>query len=301
MRANGATGACALATGSLRSLLFCPGDAPRKMARALAAGADAVILDLEDAVAPAAKDQARAAVRTMLAEPRSGAVLVRVNAADTAWHLDDLAALVDGAPDAIMLPKCAGPAELLRLAHRLDALERACGLGHGTIGILPLVTETAAALDRMGYAGVTPRLVALGFAGEDLAADLGVAARAAGELNPLLAQARRTVALAAAVAGVRAIDTPFADPRDAAGLAAEARSARELGFAGKLCIHPDQIAAVHAAFRPEPAQIAWGRAVIAALAGTTGVALVDGRMVDRAHLRLAHRYVQLAGSEETGR
>lgn len=293
MRDDRATEEVCLAERALRSLLFCPGDSARKMEKALAAGADAVVLDLEDAVAPAAKAEARGLVRAALGRPRAGAVIVRVNAADTDLHLDDLAAVVPAGPDAIMLPKCAGAADLRQLADRLDALEAAFGLGRGVIGILPLVTETAAALARLAYAGVTPRLVALGFAGEDLASDLGVGARAGGTMNPLLAEARRAVAVAAAASGVPAIDTPFPDPRDPEQLAAEARTAAALGFGGKLCIHPSQIAEVHAAFRPDDAQVRWGQAVIAAL-GDAGVAVVDGRMVDRAHLRLARRYVRLA-------
>ena len=294
MRESRATGTTCLQDRPLRSLLFCPGDSARKMQKALAAGADAVILDLEDAVAPAAKDEARGLVRALLGGSRAGAVLVRINAADTAAYLDDLAAVVPAAPDAIMLAKCTGPADLLRLSQQLDALEVAVGLARGAIGILPLVTESAASLRGMDYAGVTPRLVALGFAGEDLASDLGVAARAGGTLNPLLTEARRAVAIAAAAAGVRAIDTPFPDPRDRERLAAETRTAVALGYGGKLCIHPGQIDEAHAAFRPETGQVEWGRAVIAALDGEGGVAVVDGRMVDRAHLRLARRYVQLA-------
>lgn len=297
MRDDRATREACLAERALRSLLFCPGDSARKMEKALAAGADAVILDLEDAVAPAAKAEARGLVRDTLGRLRTGAIIVRVNAADTDLHLEDLAAVVPAGPDAIMLPKCAGAADLRQLADRLDALEAAFGLERRTIGILPLVTETAAALARLDYAGVTQRLVALGFAGEDLASDLGVAARAGGTMNPLLAEARRAVAFAAATAGVPAIDTPFPDPRDPDQLSAEARAAVALGYGGKFCIHPGQIAVVNAAFRPDDAQVRWGQTVIAAL-GDAGVALVDGRMVDRAHLPLARRYVRLA---ETGR
>jgi citrate lyase subunit beta/citryl-CoA lyase len=222
-------------------------------------------------------------------------MVVRVNAADTEHYFDDVAVVAASAPDAIMLPKCVGPDNLWRLSAQLDVLEPAFGIARGSIGILPLVTETARSLGLMNYADVTPRLVALGFAGEDLASDLGVAARGADAFNPLLSEARRYVAIAAAAAGVVAIDTPFPDPRDAEGLTREARGAVELGFGGKLCIHPGQIAAVHAVFRPDSAQVEWGHAVIAALEGAAaGVATVNGKMVDIAHLRLAHRYVLFA-------
>jgi citrate lyase subunit beta/citryl-CoA lyase len=277
---------------ALRTLLFCPGDSEKKIARALECGADAVILDLEDSVAAGAKVAARQLVKATLSAPRSRAVLVRVNAADTSFYLDDIAAIASGRPEAIMLPKCAGPDDLRRLSAQLDALEAAFGIARGAIGILPLVTETAGSLHAMNYASVTPRLLALGFAGEDLASDLGVAGRIGGALNPLLAEARRAVALAAVIAEVPAIDTPYPDPRDPEGLVREAKEAAALGFAGKLCIHPGQVDAVNAAFRPAPAEVAWGRAVIAALEGhSAGVATVDGRMVDKAHLRLARRYV----------
>jgi citrate lyase subunit beta/citryl-CoA lyase len=285
----------------MRSLLFCPGNHERRMQKALTAGADAVILDLEDSVHPDAKSDARALVAGALAAERAGAavVVVRVNAEDTGWHLSDLAAILPARPDAIMLPKCDGPRALRRLSDRLDALEAAFGLPHQGTAVLPLITETAQALADMAYGGVTPRLRALCFGAEDLAADLGVDARGATGLNPLLAHVRHQVAVAAAAAGVPALDTPFPDPGRPDLLATEAAQAAALGFAGKLCIHPDQIATVHQAFRPTAARLAWARATIAALddASSAGVAVVDGRMVDRAHLKLAHRYLGMAAAD----
>ena len=279
-------------TGTPRSLLFCPGSDSTRMRKALASPADAVILDLEDSVAPAAKAGARASVAAILTSDRPKAVIVRVNAADSGDHLADLVATVANRPEAIMLPKCTGPADLLCLSQRLDALEAAFGQPAGAVRILPLVTETAASLARLDYAGVTPRLMGLAMAGEDLASDLGIPARTDGVMNPLLQRAREQVAVAAAAAGVPAFDTPFPDPRDAAGLKAETEAAVALGLAGKLCIHPAQLAAVNTAFQPSEAQVTWGRAVIAALDGAgKGVATVEGRMVDIAHLRLARRYV----------
>lgn len=285
----------------LRSLLFCPGTEERRMTKALAAGADAVIFDLEDSVAPAAKPAARDLVAGLLTKPRPCPVVVRINAADTEWHLKDLATTAAAAADAVMLPKCAGPDDLRRLAAQLDVLEAGFGIAPGSIGILPLVTETAAAVSSMAYANVTPRLAALCFAGEDLASDLGVAARHDGVMNPLLSRARQAMAFAAASAGVSAIDTPFPDPKAPGLLETETRAAVGLGFAGKLCIHPAQIETVHTAFRPDGAQIAWGRAVIAALedGDTVGVATIDGKMVDIAHLRLARRYLRMAKATET--
>lgn len=289
------TSSSTLSDRPLRSLLFCPGSNATRIQKAMGSGADAVILDLEDSVDPSAKDTARALVVEALAATRDMPAVVRINAADTGWHLGDLAMAVRAGADAIMLPKCDGPAGLLRLSQQIDVLEAAFDIPQGRTAILPLVTESASALLRMDYRDITPRLAALCFAGEDLASDLGIMGRVGGQMNPLLSHARRQVAIAAAAAGVRAIDTPFPDPRSAEGMELETREAATVGFAGKLCIHPAQIGIVHATLRPSSDRVAWGRAVIAALEGAaSGVAVVDGRMVDIAHLRLARRYVQMA-------
>ena len=162
----------------LRTPLFAPADSERKVAKALASPADAVILDLEDSVAPTAKDGARAATAALLASaPSRPGIIVRVNPRDTAWYLPDLAAVVPGRPAAILLPKCTGPADLRAIDHHLEALETASGLPVGGIGVLALVTETAASLRCLDYRGITPRLRALLFGAEDLAADLGISPR----------------------------------------------------------------------------------------------------------------------------
>ncbi|MGV7121287.1 HpcH/HpaI aldolase/citrate lyase family protein [Sphingopyxis sp. 550A] len=285
---------------SLRSLLFVPADSERKLAKAIESEADVVILDLEDAVAPPAKDNARRLASDLLGSPRRKRVAVRINAADTHWHLADLAAIGRLAPDIIMLPKCGGGADIDRLCAQLSVLETAAGIALGSTRILPLVTETAAALRTMDYRDASPRLCALGFAGEDLAADLGVAARDEAGMNPLLTDARHMVAIAAAAAGVAAVDTPFPDPRDDAGLAREAAAAARTGFSGKMCIHPGQLAEVQDAFTPSDASLAWARSVVGAFAASPdeGVALLDGKMVDRAHLRLAERRLGQVPSRE---
>ena len=288
----------ALGQKAMRTLLFCPGDSARTRAKALESGADMVILDLEDAVSPGEKDAARQQVCAVLRQPRPCPIIVRVNAQDTQWYLADIAAISAAAPDGIMLPKCTGPDDLAITHHQLDALEVAHGLPLGGIGLIPLVSETAASLCRLDYAGVTGRLAALGFAGEDLASDLGVLARDEGAtLNPLLAQARGLVAMAAAAAGVGAIDTPFPDPHNDDGLRAEATAAATLGYAGKFCIHPRQIAPVTAHFTPAPERLAWAQAVVAAFEGDagSGAILLDGKMIDRAPLRLATRFLRAAG------
>ena len=192
-------------TVALRSLLFAPADSERKMIKARLARADAVIFDLEDSVAPAAKASARMSMRAQLEGPRECLHIVRVNAQGTPWYMDDLVAACTGNVDVIMLPKCLNPAEMAQLVHQLAALEAAYNIPQGSVGIIPLVTETASSLANMAYGDITPRLLALGFAGEDLAADLGVKARDATGMNPLLVDARARVAFAAAAAVLRQV------------------------------------------------------------------------------------------------
>ncbi|WP_158747385.1 CoA ester lyase [Acidisphaera sp. L21] len=273
----------------LRSLLFAPGDSERKAAKAVASEADGVILDLEDSVAPGQKDMARGMVAAML--PMDRAVVVRVNPPGTPWYLADLAAVVPSRPHAILLPKCTGPADLAALDHHLEALETASGLPPGGIGVLALVTETADSLRSMDYAGSTPRLLGLCFGAEDLSADLGIAPRGPdGYAAPVMA-ARAATLLAAAWAGVPAIDTPWPDPKDAAGMVREAAQAARDGFVGKLCIHPGQIAPANAAFTPSEERVVWARRVEAAFAASpdSGVLTLDGAMIDQPHLKLARR------------
>jgi citrate lyase subunit beta/citryl-CoA lyase len=275
----------------LRTLLFAPGDSPRKVTKALGLPVDTVILDLEDSVAAPAKESARVAAASVLAD-HPDRLIVRINPAETHWYLGDLGAVVPRRPAAIMLPKCSSPDDLRTLARQLDVLEAAFDLPRGKIGVLPLATETAASLRNMDYAGVTPRLRALAFGAEDLSADLGVTPRGPdGSYAAPVEAARAALLVAAAAAGVPAVDTPWPDPRDLDGLAREARGAVRDGFAGKLCIHPDQIGPVAVAFTPAPERLAWARSVRELFASSTGsgVLTLNGKMIDRPHLRLAER------------
>ncbi len=276
----------------LRSPLFAPGDSARKIENALSSTADCVILDLEDSVAADGKTAARDRVAGLLPDVARPGVMVRVNPRGTPWYLGDLAAVVPGRPAAVMLPKCTGPEDLWALDHHLEALEAAAGLPAGGIGVLALVTETAGSLARMGYAGAPARLLALCFGAEDLSADLGIAPRSASQAYAApVAAARAMTVLAAAAAGVPALDTPWPDPRDPDGLATEAAQAAADGFTGKLCIHPAQIGPVNAAFTPAPDRVAWAEAVRDgfALRPDAGVFALDGKMIDRPHLKLAER------------
>jgi len=283
----------------LRSPLFAPGDSERKIAKALASDADAVILDLEDAVAPAAKDAARTLVATLLPSLTRPGVIVRVNPETTQWHLADLAAVVAHRPAAILLPKCDSPEALLRLDQRIEALEVASGLKPRAISVLALVAETAAGVQALSrYVPGLPRLIALSFGAEDLASDLGIRPRLLGGFYAApIAAARALTLIAAAAASVAAIDTPFPDPRDPAGFAAEAAAASQDGFSGKYLIHPSQISPAHAAFTPPPERVRWAQSVADLFAAHpgAGVLALDGAMIDRPHHKLALRILAAAG------
>ena len=281
----------------LRNPLFAPGDSARKTEKALASAADCVIIDLEDSVALPQKETARGIVAALLPGLARAGVIVRVNPIGTPQYLADLAAVVPGRPAAIMLPKCTGIADLTALDHHLEALETAAGLQPGAIGILPLVTETTASLHNMDYRAATKRLLALCFGAEDLSADLGIAPRGPHGYPAPVAAARAWTLIAAAAAGVPAVDTPWPDPRDPAGLAQEVEAAARDGFAGKLCIHPDQIAPVAAAFTPAPGKVRWAEQVRDGFAARpdAGVFVLDGKMIDRPHLALALRILAAAG------
>jgi citrate lyase subunit beta/citryl-CoA lyase len=240
---------------TLRSLLFVPGDSPHKMAKAVATGADALILDLEDAVAEAAKPEARRLVRAFLAERRGAPqqLWVRINALSTAAALPDIAALVGpAAPDVLMLPKCDTAGELMLLARQLDVLEAAAGLPPGHIGLFPVITETAAAVfATQGYVGPgLCRLRAVTWGAEDLTTALGTASNrgADGRFAPAFTLVRANCLAAAAAQRVPAVETVFPDFRHPAGLADQARAAARDGFAAMMAIHPGQVDTINDAF-----------------------------------------------------
>jgi citrate lyase subunit beta/citryl-CoA lyase len=282
-----------------RSWLFVPGDAERKIAKGLASEADALILDLEDAVAPARRPAARELVAACLRAHPGTRLWVRINSLGSPQALADLAAVMPAAPAGIMLPKADGAADVVRLGHYLSALEVAAGLEEGRTRIAVVATETPASLFALGgYAPPPPRLAALTWGAEDLAAALGAVTNreADGAYAAPFVLARTLCLAAAAAAGVAAIDTVFTDFRDPAGLAAEAAAARRAGFIGKLAIHPDQVGPITAAFTPTAAEIAAARRIVAAFAaapeqGTVGL---DGRMLDRPHLTQAERVLAMA-------
>lgn len=282
------------------ALLFVPANRPDRFAKALASGAAGLILDLEDSVPPAAKDAARAGVAALLAAREArhavdGAppVWVRVNPSDSGLLLQDLAAVVPARPFGLVLPKCCGRASLQPLCHQLDALEVAFGVPRGATRVLAIATETAASMFALGeLAGVSQRLWGIAWGGEDLAADLGALAnREGGRFTEPYRLARSLCLYAAAAAGVRAVDTVSVALDDAQALRAECEEARRDGFVAKLAIHPRQLPVIEAAFAPSVAQRQWAERVLAAFAAQpqAGALQLDGRMIDRPHLRLAQR------------
>ncbi|NNM72773.1 HpcH/HpaI aldolase/citrate lyase family protein [Enterovirga aerilata] len=284
----------------MRSLLFVPGDSARKFDKARQGAADALILDLEDSVAPDRKDEARAIVREMLSAERGAQLLyVRVNALDTRRTLADIAAISPCRPDGIVLPKCESAEHLRQVSLWLDGIEAASGIQVGTTRIVAIATETAASVFGLGgYAGVTGRLAGLMWGAEDLSASLGATGNRAGRTyHSPYRLARDLCLMGAAAAGVAAIDTVYTDIEDLEGLAEEARAARRDGFSAKAVIHPKHVEAVNAAFTPGEEEVAWARRIVAAFAGDAGLGVVriDGRMIDKPHLRAAEKILAAAG------
>jgi len=283
-----------------RSWLFVPGHSTRKIELALASDADALIFDWEDAVAPADKPSARQITATALAQARAPVARcwVRVNALDSPHFADDLAQLPVAALAGVMLPKACGLADLEKLGRALAEAETAAGLHGRQLGIVPIVTETAASVLALAeFRRPVQRVAGMLWGGEDLAADLGVARNrnAAGVYRAPFSLARNLMLLAAAAAQCSAIDAVHVDFRDSEALAAECAQARADGFTAKAAIHPSQVGVINVAFSPTSEERDWAARVVAALEGG-GVAVVDGRMVDAPHLRLARRLLGNEGS-----
>jgi citrate lyase subunit beta/citryl-CoA lyase len=249
-----------------RTFLFVPGDRPERFAKALASGADAVVLDLEDAVAPAAKPGAREHVARWLAQGHQA--VVRINAAGTPWHAGDVAMICthSGAVPALMVPKAEDPGELTALSRALPAGP----------GIIPLI-ESAAGVLRAAAVCAVPGVIRPAFGSVDLAAQLGVSH----DDHEALSHARSGLVLAAAASGragpVDGVTTSIADDLR---LRADLERAVRLGFTGKLCIHPSQVGAANGYLSPSASDVTWARQVIAA-AGDGSVTVADGQMVDR--------------------
>jgi citrate lyase subunit beta/citryl-CoA lyase len=278
----------------MRSMLFVPGDSPRKYERAREGKASALILDLEDSVVAEKKDEARQLTRTMLSNQRGPQqIYVRVNALDTGMTLRDLAAVMPAAPDGIVLPKSRGGDEVRTLSLWLDAFEAAAGTKPGSTRIIVVATETAASVFGLGtYKDSSPRLAGLMWGAEDLSASLGATEKAsAGVFHSPYRLARDLCLIGAAAAEVAAIDTVYIDIDNLAGLEQETRAARRDGFSAKALIHPKHVDIVNAAFEPTEQERAWATKVVAAFAENPdlGTLRLDGNMIDRPHLRAAKK------------
>ena len=275
-----------------RGLLFVPAIRPDRFPKALATGADAVCIDLEDGVAPGAKETAREQALALLAarEPTAAEVSLRINDAKTPLGQTDLAALVDSGarPDALMLPKVAG-------ADEIRAVGAALARGGGALPLIVQIETAAGLLAAADIAAASPHVSAVFFGAIDLSADLGCAV----EWEALL-YARSRVVLAAGAAGVSALDSPFMDVPALDALAEETSRVRRLGFSGKAAIHPTQVPVIQAAFAPSAAETAWARKIVAEYERQQGgVLLVEGQLIELPVVRSARRTLRIAELHES--
>jgi citrate lyase subunit beta/citryl-CoA lyase len=286
----------------MRSLLFVPGDSARKLDKGMACGADAIIVDLEDSIAPEAKDAARRSAADFLKsaaqQTKRPRLLVRVNGLETGLIDEDLDAIVASRPDAIMLPKAEGGASVILADAKLGVREAMAGLPDGQIGIVAIATETAASLFAVNtFRGASARLSGLTWGAEDLSVDLGADANrdASGRFLDPYRLARALCVVGAASAHVQAYDTVTVDFRNAKALRREAQEARRDGFSGKMAIHPAQVEIINEVFTPSPEALAKARAIVAAFEAQPGkgTVAIGGVMYDRPHLARARRILAL--------
>ena len=291
----------------MRSLLFVPGDSDKKLAKAMAADGlarpDALIIDIEDSVAPSEKPKARAMTAAFIRANRGQAVrprfYVRINALDTGYWRDDVAAVVPAGPEGVFLPKPRSGADVAALSRELESAERAAGLPVGQTRIIAIVTEVPISLLKLdSYIGVSPRLEVITWGAEDLSAAMGSLGNrdASGAYTSPFRLARDLCLFTACAAGVQPLDTIYGNYRDEKALEAECLAAARDGFTGKMAIHPAQVAIINRAFTPSAEEIALSRRIIAAFDGHPGVGVVglDGEMLDQPHLTRARRVLQRA-------
>jgi citrate lyase subunit beta / citryl-CoA lyase len=283
----------------MRSLLFVPGNSAKMIAKASASAADVVILDLEDAVHPDAKPEARKVVVKALATASAGRRrYVRVNALDTVWCAEDLEAVVPAGPDGIVLPKSFGPEDVERLGDLIERIEPPAR--KGMTGIIVVCTETAAStLSLAAKSWRHPRLTGLMWGGEDLSAAIGATANRddQGRYTEPFALARSLCLLAARAADVAPIDAVFTDFRDHDSLRREADAARRDGFSAKVAIHPSQIEIINRCFTPTEDERHRAERIIAAFEGSAkGAVQLDGIMLDAPHLTQARRIMASFGN-----
>jgi citrate lyase subunit beta/citryl-CoA lyase len=281
----------------LRSLLFVPADSEKKLAKARGSAADALILDLEDSVAADNRPRARAMIREFLSDRHAQSIWVRINPLGSDDFIRDVEAIVASQPSGFVIPKPDGPHVLNVIDAHILTRESLADLPAGGIKLLPVATETPTSVLSLGdYRSPPPRLAALTWGAEDLAAALGAAGNRDehGEFLLTFKIVRTMCLIAAKAAGVDALDTLHANFRDMAGLERAARAAQREGFSGMLAIHPDQVETINAAFTPSQSDVEHARKVVAAFESGAGVASLDGRMLDQPHLKQANHILALA-------
>jgi citrate lyase subunit beta / citryl-CoA lyase len=287
----------------MRSLLFVPGDSQRKLEKGLNSGADALIIDLEDSVDLAAKEEARRVTAAFLSDTRDQTdrprLYVRVNGLTTGLIDADLDGVMRAVPDGIVLPKTVGGADVSHLGAKLAVREAEFGLADGGTRILAIATENALGVFALGtFAGASHRLMGLTWGGEDLSADIGAETNRDdhGAYTEPYRIARALTLLGAAAAAVDAVDSVYTNFRDMDGLAAECRQALRDGFVAKMAIHPAQVPVINEAFTPSTEALARAQAVIDAFKANPGAGVVgvNGEMLDRPHLLRAERLLSRA-------
>jgi citrate lyase subunit beta / citryl-CoA lyase len=290
----------------LRSLLFVPGDSPRKLDKAMQAGADALIADLEDSVAPEGKDEARRItlefLRRARTEPNRPRLFVRVNGLATGLTDADLDGVMAAAPDGVVLPKAVGGIDVAHLGTKLAVREAEFGLADGGTAIIAIATENARGLFALGtFGGASPRLAGITWGGEDLSVDVGAETNRDehGRYTEPYRLARSLTLFGATAAAIDAIDAVYTNFRNEAGLLAECREARRDGFVAKMAIHPAQVAVINETFTPSAETLAHARAIVDAFAQNPGSGVVglNGEMLDRPHLERAERLLARTGGK----
>lgn len=289
--------------GLMRSLLFCPANEPRKVARLSGSGADAVVLDLEDAVAEGEKVAARRSARGALPTLRNALRCVRVNAFDTGLTPGDVEAVVCEDLDALLLPKAETVADVRRLDRLIARAEAKNGLAPGRIGVIALVETCAGIAAAAEIAASGPRLITLILGSGDLGSDLGLPT-IRGDLGSALAYGRAKIVYDARAAGLAPpLDGPFLKVRDQVLLEQDCIVSRSLGHRGRVCIHPDQVPVVNRIYGPEPDEVLFARKVVDAFAeaeraGSASI-VVDGVFVDYPIVHKAERIIALADAIAT--
>lgn len=266
----------------LKSILFVPANDLRKTEKALQSGADAVTLDLEDAVTYSQKEAARQCLETSLKKKAGKTVFIRINPVDSPYILKDLQSVAGLDIDAIMLAKTAGPEDIKKVDWLLGLLEGQQNIPTGSVKLIPFIESCLGILKALEIAAASPRIAALALGGVDLSQELGISypAKSAG-----LLQARSALILASRAAELEApLDTVYPALKDGEGLKREAEIARDLGFQGKLAVHPAQVDIINTAFSPTPEELEYARRVVEAFtaseAAGSAVIQLDGKMIE---------------------